>query len=153
MRIVIHSWLPRNLAYLEVRRKQETPRRLRQFPRELDHSSESARNAKKAGSVPSEDKRGFDKPPALLSEEFRIYDCANCCGLHKSINCTKACRLCKESGNDAKHIQYLCPEITNAKERKRDQQPLEMHLLDDLDLFGQQRILVHGMLATVSSRY
>ena len=52
-----------NSAYLEVHRKQESPRRLRLFPRELDHSSECARYAKKVGSVLSEDKRGFDKPP------------------------------------------------------------------------------------------
>ena len=35
----------------------------------------------------------------------------------------KPFRICKSKGNNTEHVQYLCPLIPNAKERKQNQQP------------------------------
>ena len=109
-----------NLSFFATRRKKEVPD-LKLFPRELNrHSSESSRAAKKAGSLQSEITRNF---PSALSGDLPIFDCENCGGTHKSMNCTRMCKLCKSRGENADHVQYLCPLIPNAKEHKQNQQP------------------------------
>ena len=109
-----------NFSFIDTRRRKEIPL-IKTFPRESNrHSSESPRAAKKAGSLQSEITRNF--PPAL-SGDLPIFDCENCGGTHKSMNCTKPCKLCRSKGANADHVQYLCPLIPNAKERKQSQQP------------------------------
>ena len=107
-----------NLSFLDTRQKKEVPQ-IRQFPRQLNHhSSESPHAAKKASSLQSEHARIFSP---VLSGDLPIFDRANCEGTHKSMNCTKPCRLYKSKGNNTEHVQYLCPLISNAKERKQNQ--------------------------------
>ena len=55
--------------------------------------------------------------------QFLIFDCDNCGGTHKSMNCKANCRLCKSQGFDDAHIQFHCPKVTNAVERKKSQSP------------------------------
>ena len=49
-----------------------------------------------------------------------IFDCNNCGGTHKSMNRTSDCQLCKSKGLD---IQFPCPKISNAAEKKKNQLP------------------------------
>ena len=51
-----------------------------------------------------------------------IFDCDNCGGTHKSMNCKSTCRLCKSRVDD-NHILFHCPKISNAVERKKTQLP------------------------------
>ena len=106
-----------NFSFLDIRRRKETPL-IKTFPREPNsHSSESLRAAKRAGSLQS----GI---PPSISVDLPIFDCDNCGGTHKSMNCSKRiCKLCKSRGENADHVQYLCPLIPNPKERKQSQQP------------------------------
>ena len=39
------------------------------------------------------------------------------------MNCESACRLCKSKGLDDDHIQFHCPKIINAADRKKSQWP------------------------------
>ena len=39
------------------------------------------------------------------------------------MNCKSTCRLCKSKGLDDDHIQFHCPKISNAVERKKTQLP------------------------------
>ena len=52
-----------------------------------------------------------------------IFDCNNCGGIHKSMNCKSDCRLCKSKGLDSNYIQFHCPKISNATEKKKNQLP------------------------------
>ncbi len=105
-----------NLSFVAARRKKDLPQ-INAVPRELrSHSSDSLRAAKKAGSIQS-----VIPPP--IPGELPIFDCNNCGGTHKSMNCRSKCRLCKSKGLDDVHDQYLCPLIPNAKELKQNQQP------------------------------
>ena len=64
------------------------------------------------------------KKNALLEEPLPpIFDCDNCGGTHKSMNCKSKCRLCKSKGLDDDHIQFHCPQISNAIEKKKNQLP------------------------------
>ena len=61
---------------------------------------------------------------ALLEEPLLpIFDCENCGGTHKSLNCKSKCRLCKSKGLDDDHIQFHCPKIINAADKKKSQLP------------------------------
>ena len=39
------------------------------------------------------------------------------------MNCKSDCRLCKSKGFDSNHIQFHCPKISNAVEKKKNQLP------------------------------
>jgi hypothetical protein len=72
------------------------------------------------------------KPNALFEEVLPIFDCGNCGGTHKSMNCKSKCRLCKSKGLDDDHPQFHCPKIPNAKEHKQNQQPRKVASLPSL---------------------
>ena len=71
------------------------------------------------------DSAGTQLKPLLGGEDpqFLIFDCDNCGGTHKSMNCKAKCRLCKSHGLNDDHIQFHCPKVTNAVERKQLQSP------------------------------
>jgi hypothetical protein len=109
-----------NFSFLDVRRRRETPL-IRTLTRESKSiSSESPRAAKKAGSLQSEITKN---PSPALSGDLPVFDCDNCGGTHKSMNCKSDCRLCKSKGLDSNHVQFHCPKIVNAVERKQSQLP------------------------------
>ena len=110
-----------NFSFLDVRRRREVPP-TKSSPRDSKfNSSESPRAAKKAGSIQSEIITR-NSPPAL-SGDLPVFDCDNCGGTHKSMNCRSDCRLCKSKGLDSNHVQFHCPKIVNAVERKQSQLP------------------------------
>ena len=55
--------------------------------------------------------------------QFQIFDCDNCGGTHKTMNCKAKCCLCKSKGLDDDHIQFHCPKVTNAVDKKKSQLP------------------------------
>ena len=84
---------------------------------ELDrYSSESVRKAKKTDSIPS-------KTSSLPLSDLTVFDCVNFFGTRKTMNCTKPCSLCMSEKKHAVHIEFLCPQISNARERKQTLQP------------------------------
>ena len=39
------------------------------------------------------------------------------------MNCKSDCRMCKSKGLDSNHIQFHCPKVSNAAEKKKTQLP------------------------------
>jgi hypothetical protein len=86
-----------------LRDRQFRTRQLQQIP-EPSRTLGGERRAKKTDSAGA-------KPKALFEEVLQIFDCDNCGGTHKSMNCKSKCRLCKSKGLDDDHIQFHCPNI------------------------------------------
>ena len=98
-----------------LRDRQFRSRQAQQIP-EPSRTLGGERRARKADSAGA-------KPKALFEEVLPIFDCDNCGGTHKSMNCKSDCRLCKSKGLDSNHIQFHCPKISNAAEKKKNQLP------------------------------
>ena len=99
-----------------LRDRQFCARQQQQIP-EPSRSLGGERRALKTNSA------GTNIVARLEEPLFPIFDCENCGGTHKSMNCKSKCRLWKSKGLDDDRIQFHCPKISNAVEKKKNQLP------------------------------
>ena len=101
-----------------LRDRQFRARQQQQIP-EPSRPLGGERRAKKADSAGTKLKTllGGEEP------QFQIFDCDNCGETYRTMNCKAKCRLCKSKGLDDDHIQFHCPKVTNAVDKKKLQLP------------------------------